>query len=128
MPNALRSAAAVASGVRVLFGLYMTAKPADVGETWIGETGRYESVTVLTRAIGARDIGFGLGSAAALVGRRDDQAAIWLGVSALGDLIDLGALLAVRDRLPDKSVAMIGPIAAGSAAIMAAGAVAAARG
>ena len=128
MTNALRNAAVAASGVRVLFGLYMTAKPADVGETWIGETGRFESVGVLVRAVGARDIGFGTGSAAALLARRDDQAAVWLGVSALGDLIDLGSLLAARNRLPDKSVAIIGPIAAGSAALMGAAAVAAARG
>ena len=127
MPSALRSAAAAASGLRVLFGLYMAAKPAEVGETWIGETGRFESVGVLVRAIGARDIGFGLGSTAALLTHRDDEAAVWLGVSALGDLIDLGALLAARDRLPDKSVAIIGPLAASYAVVMAAGAVAAAR-
>ena len=118
----LRKTALAASAGRVLVGALMVARPREIGEAWIGEPARYERVTVLTRATGARDMAVGAVAVAGLVGDNADVARAGLIGGCLADTTDFLAMLAVRDKLPAGSFAKIGPLAAGFAVICAAAA------
>ena len=118
----LRKTALAASAGRVVIGAAMVAKPAEIGESWIGEPGRFERVTVLTRATGARDMAVGAVAVAGLAGGNNDLAGAGLLGGCLSDATDFLAMFAVRDKLPAGSFAKIGPLAAGFALICAAAA------
>jgi len=118
----IRYTAAALSIGRALFGAAMIAVPTRVGEAWIGEPGRYERVSVLTRSMGARDIGLGAGAAVALFDENDDAAVLLLAGQALADVVDFAGTLAVRDRIPPSGLkitlglAGLSGLAAGAAA------------
>src|SRR5690349_4442558 len=118
----LRKTALAASAGRVLIGALMVARPREIGESWIGEAGRYERVTVLTRATGARDLALGAVAVAGLTSDNSDLARAGLLGGALSDTVDFLAMVAVRDKLPAGSFEKIGPLAAGFAVICAAAA------
>src|SRR3712207_6263528 len=95
----LRKTALAASAGRVVIGSAMVARPAEIGESWIGETGRFESVTVLTRALGARDAALGGFAVAALASDNRSLARTALIGGVICDLTDLLAMVAVRKRI-----------------------------
>src|SRR5687768_12187950 len=118
----LSRTALVASVGRIVIGAAMVAKPAQIGESWIGEPARFERVPVLTRATGARDMAVGAVAVAGLAGDNPDLARAGLLGGCLGDTTDFLAMLAVRDKLPAGSFAKIGPLAVSFAVICAAAA------
>jgi hypothetical protein len=76
---------------------------------------------VLARALGAREIGLGLGLLASL--DRGRPARPWLTAGIIADAADLAATVAARDHLPKMSVPMI-VAAAGSGLALGAAALA----
>ena len=118
----LGKTALAASAGRIAIGAAMVAKPREIGESWIGDAGRYDRVTVLTRATGARDMAVGAVAVAGFVSENDDLTRIGLLGGCLSDTTDFLAMLAVRDKLPAASFARIGPLAAAFALICAAAA------
>ena len=118
----LSKTALLASAGRIVIGAAMVARPREIGESWIGDAGRYDRVTVLTRATGARDMAVGAVAVAGFATDNDDLARAGLIGGCLSDTTDFLAMLAVRDKLPPSSFARIGPLAAGFAVICAAAA------
>ena len=118
----LSRTALLASAGRVAIGAAMIAAPRQIGESWIGEPARYERVTVLTRATGARDMAVGAIAVAGFATENDTLARAGLLGGCVSDATDFLAMVAVRDKLPPGSFARIGPLAAGFTIICAAAA------
>jgi len=105
---------------RVLFGARFLLQPTAAGPTWIGpRRARNTATQLFVRALGARDLGLGLGALASL--RRSDpqEARRWMLAHALADGTDLAATLAARGKLPGKP-ARIATIVAGASTVIAA--------
>jgi hypothetical protein len=117
----LRAVATIVSLGRAAFGAAFVAAAEPMGSRWIGKPARDERVGILLRAVGARDIAIGIGTARALA--RGEDATGWLVASAGCDAIDLAATLAARDELPDATVNATLVLAAGSGALFAAAAI-----
>lgn len=98
---------------RVAVGVFAGSAPERLGRTWIGDDAAGEPTKVILRALGARDIALGAGTAAAAT---RDQAGPWLAVSVLADLGDVAATLLARENLPDRGVVTTS-VVAGSAAL-----------
>jgi hypothetical protein len=106
----------VAAGLnlgRAVVGAALLAAPTRAGAAWVGPEAALPSTGVMTRAMGARDLGLGLGTLAAL---RGGDARGWLLAGVLADAADLGATLAAGRALP--------PAGRNGAAVVAASAVA----
>jgi hypothetical protein len=105
---------------RVAFGVRYLLQPTAAGPTWVGRRRARDTGTQLfVRALGARDLGLGLG---ALVSLRNPDAAEsrrWMLAHALADGADLAATLSARRRLPSKP-ARIATIVAGASTAVAA--------
>ena len=121
---ALRIAAAALALNRVAFGLGYLAAPEQTASSWIGRKGKSRQSTVLTRALGARDLVLGAGALVAM-GRGDAaEARRWFAAHAVADGADLAATRAVRDKLPESGYRFGAAMAAGSTAIAVAAAAA----
>jgi hypothetical protein len=98
---------------RVAFGLVAGSSPERIGRTWIGDLAGEEPAKVILRALGARDVALGAGTAEAAL---RDRAGTWLAMTVLADLGDVVATVAARDRLPRSGVITTSALA-GSAAL-----------
>lgn len=99
---------------RVAFGVVAGSAPERIGRTWIGDAAEGEPTKVILRALGARDIALGTGTAEAAM---RDQAGPWLAMTVVADLGDVAATLLARDRLPRRGVITTSALA-GSAAVV----------
>jgi hypothetical protein len=118
----LRSFAKILSLGRAAFGAALLGAPETIGSRWIGAVAEDARTAVPLRALGARDITLGLGTVRAI---SDGHGATgWLLASAASDAVDLGATLAARESLPERSVAITLALAGGSAALCVAAALA----
>ena len=102
---------------RLLFGIGFLLAPQRVSRGWIGRAGGRPAVTVLARAVGARDVVLGAGGLASLADDGADPRP-WFAAQAVGDTIDLLATQAARDALP-KSGYRLGIAMAGASAAVA---------
>ena len=84
--------------VRIAIGLAAWAVPDRITEPWVGPTVDRDTRTVLTRALGGRDIALGLG--ALLAARRHRGARGWVEAGGLADAGDLLASLIGYRGLP----------------------------
>lgn len=115
MPSPRDLARAQALG-RVLLGTALTVAPRPVASAWLGSrSARRSQTAVVVSAMGARDVGLGLGVARAL--RDGHGAKPWLAAGAFADAIDLLATLRARDELPAFGAAAITAMAGGSAVV-----------
>jgi hypothetical protein len=98
----LTGAAKALAANRVAFGVGYLLAPQRTASGWVGSAGEGTVSTVLTRALGARDLALGLGALLA-VGERDQrQARRWFAAHAIADGVDLIATLRARDSLPSS--------------------------
>jgi hypothetical protein len=84
---------------RIAFGLGYIAAPERTGSGWIGKPAEKGGTTVLTRALGARDLVLGAGALWAMRQGRD-SARPWFAAHAVADATDLAATVAAKDSLP----------------------------
>ena len=86
---------------RILFGVGFIVSPVSSGRSWIGtRAARRPGTQLFARAIGARDVGLGLGALRSLRQEDDGNARAWMLAQAISDGTDLAATLAARDKLP----------------------------
>jgi hypothetical protein len=110
-----RAAASLHALGRVAIGVAFLLAPRRAAPTWAGATGARPGGQVLAAAVGARDVGIGLGALNAV--RSGRGAAPWLRAGLLADAVDLGATLRHRARLPGTAVAGVVALAGGSIAL-----------
>jgi hypothetical protein len=89
---------------RIGFGVALMALPERTTEKWIGRHSRKPIPQLLTRAVGARDLGLG---AATLAASGGGPLAPLLAAGLLADSTDLGATLLEREHLPKLAVPLI---------------------
>jgi hypothetical protein len=119
----MRILAALISLGRAVIGAAFIAEPNLMDQAWIGKQARVPGAQLLARAVGARDLTFGLGGLQAVI-RDDGSAQQWLAGAAVCDAVDFGATYAAGRRIPRKartSVLIIAAVAAVGSAIAAAG-------
>src|SRR5215213_6840902 len=106
---------------RVAFGLGYIAAPEQTGKGWVGKVAENGGTTVLTRALGARDLVLGVG---ALWAMRSGSQAVrpWFAAHAVADATDLAATVAARDSLPESGFRFGALMAGASTAIAIVGA------
>ncbi|HEX8101388.1 MAG TPA: hypothetical protein VF533_02140 [Solirubrobacteraceae bacterium] len=113
MPTPRDLARAQALG-RIVLGGALAAAPRRTAAPWLGARAASQAPTaVVAAAMGARDLGIGLGTARAVgagFGARP-----WIAAGVLADATDLIATLRARDELPAGGVAMLAALAGGSA-------------
>jgi hypothetical protein len=115
----LRIAAGSLAANRVLFGVGYLLAPRRMASGWIGQAGKHDASTVITRALGARDLVLGAGALTAMKAGRTDQVRHWFAAQAVADGADLVATLLERESLPTNGFRLGTAMAAGSAAIAA---------
>jgi hypothetical protein len=97
---------------RVLVGAGLTLAPRLAGSGWMGRDSRRPATQVAIRALGARDLAIGLGTAYTAGQGYGARPWIWAGI--LADAADLAATLRARDALPPFKVGAVGLVAGGS--------------
>jgi hypothetical protein len=97
---------------RVIVGAGLTLAPGLAGDGWFGRDSRRPATQVAIRALGARDLAIGLGTAYAA--GQGYGARPWLLAGILADATDLAATLKARDHLTPLAVAVVGAVAGGS--------------
>ena len=97
---------------RVVVGASLTLAPRLAGEGWMGRDSRRPATQVAIRALGARDLAIGLGTA--YTAGQGYGARPWLWAGILADATDLAATLKARDALTGPAVALVGLVAGGS--------------
>jgi hypothetical protein len=108
-----RDAARALAAGRIVIGAVLVLAPRRAAAGWIGADGTRDATTVLTRALGVRDLLLG-----AMVLHTVDHPEVaprWLSATAACDAVDFAAGMAVRDDLPRVRGAMGMAIAAGAA-------------
>jgi hypothetical protein len=100
---------------RVALGGGLAVAPATVAGAWVGAPVDRPGGRVLAVAMGARDVGIGLGMLSAV--RRRRGARPWVRAAMLADAADLVATLRARDQLPPLAVPAVAAMAAGSVAL-----------
>jgi hypothetical protein len=98
---------------RVLVGAGLTFAPRLAGSGWMGSDSRRPATQVAIRALGARDLAIGLGTAYTAGQGYGSRPWLWAGI--LADATDFAATLRARDALPAFNVGVVGVIAGGSA-------------
>jgi hypothetical protein len=106
---------------RIAFGLGYIAAPERTGAGWVGKAAEKGGTTVLTRALGARDLVLGAGALWAMR-RRPESARPWFAAHAVADATDLVATVAARDKLPETGYRFALAMAGASTAIAVLGA------
>ena len=114
---ALRILAGILAANRVVFGVGYLVAPQRTAGGWVGRAGRTKASTVITRALGARDLSLGGGALVALLEGDEAQARRWFGAQAVADAVDLAATLRVRDGLPTSGFRFGTAMAGASTAI-----------
>lgn len=113
----LLSAANLARGIgagRIAIGLGLLAAPATLGRSWLGDDGVTPATQAVLRGMGVRDALIGM--AQVHTAGDPERGHRWARTSAIADITDLAATLAVRRSLPASGVR--GTVAlAGTAAI-----------
>jgi hypothetical protein len=105
---------------RVAFGARYLLQPTAAGPTWVGRRrARGTSTQVFVRALGARDLGLGLGALVSLRNPDAAEARRWMLAHALADGADLAATLSARSRLPSKPARIAATVAGASTAVAA---------
>jgi hypothetical protein len=94
-------------------GAALTFAPGRTARGWIGREAARPDARLMSTAMGARDLGIGLGAAWAL--GQGFGARAWITVGVAADTADLVATLRARSALPPLAVAGVSAIAAGSA-------------
>ena len=97
---------------RVALGAGLAVAPGLFAGTWVGAPADQPGGRVLAAAMGARDVGLGLGMFRAA--RRPHGTRPWLRAAILADAADLVATLRARDDLPPLAVPLVTGMAAGS--------------
>ena len=110
-----RSVAHLYAFGRAVIGAALIAGPERAGAPWLGRAARRPAAQVGLTALGARDVGIGLGAAWAL--REGSGVRPWLLAAAAADATDLAATIRHRHALPTAGVVGIGAMAAGGAAL-----------
>ncbi len=110
--DAKRIATIHAAG-RTAIGAALMAAPRAATAGWIGNDAHRAPVTALARGLGVRDSVLGLGVLRTL--GNPEAAKPWLAACVVGDVVDLGATLAVRDQLPQQGAVAVSAIAVTSA-------------
>lgn len=106
-------ARAIGAG-RIAIGLGLVAAPSALGRQWLGDAGATPATQAVLRAMGIRDALIGM--AQVHTATDPERGHRWARTSAIADVTDLAATLAVRRSLPASGVR--GTVAlAGSAAI-----------
>jgi hypothetical protein len=100
---------------RVALGAGLMLTPGLIAGTWVGAPGDQPGGRVIAAAMGARDVGLGLGMFSAVV--RGRGARPWLRAAILADAADFVATVRAREDLPPFSVPLVGAMAAGSVAL-----------
>jgi hypothetical protein len=100
------------SAGRIAIGLSLVAAPQIVGGMWIGNDGRRAAVSVIGRAVGARDTVLGAGTLNAI--RSNQPVRPWVLAGLVADATDLLATYAARHHLPKASAPMIYALAGGA--------------
>jgi hypothetical protein len=103
---------------RMAIGAALVVAPRLAGPMWIGDDANSRAVKLLARALGARDVALGLGTAVAL--DRGKPVRGWLEGAALADAVDLVATFAAGDSIPRGARRTVMLIAAASLATCAA--------
>ena len=98
---------------RVVVGAVLALAPGLAGEGWFGRDARRPATQVAIRALGARDLVIGLGTA--YTAGQGFGARPWVLAGILADTTDLAATLKARDDLTPLAVAVVGAVAGGSA-------------
>ncbi len=99
---------------RIAIGLSLLAAPAIGGRAWLGEAGTTPATQAVLRGMGIRDALIGV--AQVHTAADPERGFRWARTSAIADLGDLAATLAVRRSLPANGA--LGAVAlAGSAAV-----------
>ena len=98
---------------RIVVGAGLTLAPRLAGDAWFGSDSRRPATQVAIRALGARDLAIGVGTAYAA--GQGYGARPWLLAGILADATDLAATLKARDDLRPLAVAVVGAVAGGSA-------------
>ena len=97
---------------RVGLGAGLIAAPRVTTAPWLGRVSRRRAAQVPIRAMGARDVAIGLGTAYAA--GQGFGAQPWLLAGIVSDTADLLATLRARDALPAAGVVGIAAMAGGS--------------
>jgi hypothetical protein len=98
----MRILAGLISLARLVFGVAFIAEPNLMERAWIGKQARLPGAQLLTRAVGARDLGLGLGGLQALT-RDDGSARPWLAAGAVCDAVDFGATWTTGRGIPRQA-------------------------
>jgi hypothetical protein len=109
--DARKAARAQALG-RIAFGAGLALAPGPVAGAWVGGPADTRGGQVLAAAMGARDVGIGVGMLRAAGRRRGVRP--WVRAGMLADGADLAATLRARDDLPAATVPLVAAMAAGS--------------
>jgi hypothetical protein len=111
-----RDIARLQAAGRVVLGGALAVAPRRTASAWLGPRDAHRTTTaVVASAMGARDLGIGIGTARAV--QAGFGARPWLIAGILGDVADMVATLRARDDLPAIGVAGIAALAGGSAAL-----------
>src|SRR4051794_40662313 len=103
---------------RVLFGARFLLQPSAAGPSWVGRRrARGTATQLFVRALGARDLGLGVGALAALSRSDAMEAQRWMLAHMLADGSDLAATLAATGRLPRRPARVATVVAGASTAV-----------
>ena len=102
---------------RMVLGAGLLVAPKLAARGWIGDDASLTGTTVVTRALGIRDVALGAGLLWAL--QNDDPVHAWITAAAAADAIDAAATIAGGDDLPPMGRFGVFALAAGSAIQMA---------
>jgi hypothetical protein len=98
---------------RIVVGAGLALAPRLAGEGWFGRDSHRPATQVAIRALGARDLAIGLGTAYTAGQGYGTRPWLWAGI--LADATDLAGTLKARDDLTPLAVAIVGAVAGGSA-------------
>jgi hypothetical protein len=100
---------------RAVLGAGLSVAPGRVAGPWVGAPARRPAGAVLATAMGARDVGLGLGMLRAL--DQGHGAAAWIRAGMLADAADAIATVRARRALPGLMVPVVAAMAASSVAL-----------
>jgi hypothetical protein len=116
-PALLRTCAKALAANRIAFGIAYLVAPKRSASGWVGSAGESGASTVITRALGARDLMLGAGALLALREEDAAQCRRWFGTQAMSDGVDLVATVLARRELPNNGFRLGAAMAAGSTLI-----------
>jgi hypothetical protein len=106
--NPALTARLVATG-RIGFGVALIASPARVTTPWLGSDAGRAGTGVVTRGLGARDLGLGVGALLA----KNANLKPWVAAAILADAVDLVSTATAGKTLPLSGRLLVGSLASG---------------